>query len=156
MSVNCYIGFGSNIEPRIKSINHAVKRLSSHDQIDVVKMSTMIETPAVGGPTRQNDYFNGAAQIQTTLSPHELLLVLLQIENDMGRVRLEKWGPRIIDLDLLLYGDEIVDLPELKIPHPLMHERSFVLSPMAEIAPHVIHPVLSLTMQTLLEQMEVA
>ena len=95
------------------------------------RVSSLLENPAVGGPKDSPPFLNAAAEIETTLSPIELLHRLLEIEKSLGRVRREKWEPRLIDLDLLLYGDQIIDTPELKIPHPLMHQRKFVLQGIA-------------------------
>jgi 2-amino-4-hydroxy-6-hydroxymethyldihydropteridine diphosphokinase len=100
----------------------------------------------------QDWYVNGAVSLQTTLPPEDLLDRLLAIEKDMGRIRKERWGPRIIDLDILLYGREIVDTDTLKIPHPLLHQRRFVLVPMVDLAPGLMHPLLRLSMAELLRQ----
>ncbi|HEX9861310.1 MAG TPA: 2-amino-4-hydroxy-6-hydroxymethyldihydropteridine diphosphokinase, partial [Nitrospirota bacterium] len=95
---------------------------------------------------------NAAAEVMTALSPMELLRLCQDIENRLGRVRTVKWGPRTADLDILLYGDAVMDTPELKIPHPLMHERRFVLEPLAEVAPGAVHPVTGMTISQLLDK----
>jgi 2-amino-4-hydroxy-6-hydroxymethyldihydropteridine diphosphokinase len=116
-------------------------------------MSRLIETPAVGGPEGSPPFLNGAATIETTLGSHALMKVLTDIEKDLGRNRRVKWEPRPIDLDLLLYGDQIISSDDLIVPHPLMHERPFVLHPLAEIAPAAVHPTLQMSVEGLLESL---
>jgi 2-amino-4-hydroxy-6-hydroxymethyldihydropteridine diphosphokinase len=144
-----YVGLGSNIGNRPRHLDEALLALNQHEHIDVVRVSDYIETIPVGGPP-QPDYLNAVAQIDTDLGPEELLAAIQQIEQDMGRKRIEKWGPRLIDIDIELYGDRIVDLPHLKIPHPLMHERRFVLQPLCQIAPDARHPKLGLSAKQML------
>jgi 2-amino-4-hydroxy-6-hydroxymethyldihydropteridine diphosphokinase len=120
--------------------------------IAVRRVSTVIETAPVGGPP-QGKFLNGVVEIETTLGPRELLRELQGIEDALGRVRAERWGPRTIDLDILLYGDEVVTEADLMVPHPLMHERAFVLLPLAEIAPRARHPVLRKSIAELLTQL---
>ncbi len=138
-----YVGLGTNLGGRETNIRHAAEILEQDPSVSSVRLSSLYETEPVGPP--QPKYLNAAAEVATVLSPRGLLAVCQQIEQELGRVRTVKWGPRIIDVDLLLYGQEVVDEPDLQIPHPLMHERSFVLEPLAELAPDVMHPVLNRT-----------
>lgn len=129
-----YIGLGSNLGDRKGNIKRALRELSS-TPVKVIKVSSLIETEPVGGPPQRN-FINAAAQIQTELSPGELLKLLKSIERKLGRVPSERNGPRVIDLDILVYDRLAMATPELTIPHPRMTERDFVLKPLQEIAPH--------------------
>src|SRR5262249_41358495 len=113
--------------------------------IVVSRLSTIYETEPVGGPPGQPDFLNAVVELQTGLPPRALLEVLLDIEKQLGRVRREKDGPRTIDLDLLFFGAENIDEPDLQVPHRRLHLRSFVLEPLAEIAPDLLHPTLNVT-----------
>ena len=135
-----YIGIGGNLGDRRRIIADAMARLRSHEAIDVVAVSSLHETEPVGGPAGQGMFLNAAARLETTLEPGELLAALQNVENALGRTREVHWGPRRIDLDILLFDDLVVSKPELKIPHPRMHQRRFVLAPLAEIAPETIVP----------------
>ena len=112
----------------------------------------MLENPAIGGPAGAPAFLNAVAEMQTSLDPGALLGRLLETERQLGRIRKKKWEPRIIDLDLLLYGDRVIRSPDLIIPHPLMHERQFVLKPLVEIAPEAIHPTLGASAAELLRR----
>jgi len=129
MRAKAYIGIGSNIGDGYANIKRALELLRSNKDVEVSAVSSLIETAPVGF-TDQPRFINAAAEIYTDLSPRELLNLLLDIENKMGRTREIRWGPRIIDLDLLLYGDEHVSEDGLQIPHPRMIEREFVLVPL--------------------------
>ena len=145
-----YIGLGSNMGDRQALLEKAVAEIGALPETRLVAHSQWLETEPVGGPPEQDPYLNGAAKVFTALEPEELLEQLNRIESRLGRIREEKWGPRPVDLDILLFGNRIVCTPDLTIPHPLMHERRFVLEPLAEIAPYVVHPVLGITMLELL------
>ena len=134
-----YVGLGANIGPRETTLVRAVDRLRATDGIEVLAVSQLRETEPVG-VVDQPPFLNGAVELETALAPRELLDVLLEIERALGRVRHERWGPRTVDLDLLVYGDEIVDEPGLSVPHPRLHERRFALEPLSELAPELDVP----------------
>jgi len=146
-----YLGLGSNVGDREEYVEQAIFLMEKNPHIEVIKRSTNYETEAEGGGS-QPPYINAAVLVKTTLSPHKLLDVCQEIEATLGREREIEWGPRTIDIDILLYGDEIISDEKLQVPHPLMHERLFVLKPMREIASSVIHPVLEKTMDALYEE----
>jgi 2-amino-4-hydroxy-6-hydroxymethyldihydropteridine diphosphokinase len=141
----CLIGLGSNLGDRAAHLDFAVRRLRQSPGIDLLDHSRWIETRPIGGPTGQSPYFNGAATLDTALDAEALLDVLQQIEDQAGRRRLERWGPRTLDLDLLLYGAAVVETSRLTVPHPGMALRRFVLGPAAQIAPDLVHPLIGRT-----------
>jgi 2-amino-4-hydroxy-6-hydroxymethyldihydropteridine diphosphokinase len=120
----------------------------------VAAVSKLIETAPVGGPDGQRPYLNGAAEIETTLAPLDLLCELKKIEKALGRVERERWGPREIDVDLLLYDDAVIETAELAVPHPRMCERLFVLRPLVEIAPGAVNPITGKTAAEHLRDLE--
>jgi 2-amino-4-hydroxy-6-hydroxymethyldihydropteridine diphosphokinase len=134
--VRAYVGLGSNLGEREATLREALARLAEIDGIAIVAISSFRETDPVGN-VDQPRFVNAAAALETSLGPRELLDSLLELERSLGRDRSreERWGPRTIDLDLLLYGDETVDEPGLEIPHPRLAERAFVLEPLLELDP---------------------
>jgi 2-amino-4-hydroxy-6-hydroxymethyldihydropteridine diphosphokinase len=140
--VKVYIAMGSNVGERARTLRKALDMMRRSGDITLRRVSTFIETKPQGGPKYQEDYLNAVVETETTLSAEDLLASLHTIEKTLGRDRKKevRWGPRTCDLDILLYGDEIIDTPNLAIPHPRMCERMFVLQPLAEIAPTLQHP----------------
>ncbi len=148
-----YIGFGSNIGDRLGHIRNAVRALSKTEGITLQEISSIYKTDPVGYEA-QAHFLNGVAAIQTDLPPLSLLHTLKDIETAVGRQHRIRWGPREIDLDILIYGDMCLQTEKLVIPHPEMHLRRFVLVPLVEIAPNLMHPVFQATVQTLLDSLE--
>ena len=148
-----YIGFGSNIGDRLTHIQKALDTLSKTDGITLQRISSIYTTDPVGY-AEQAQFLNGVAAIQTSLSPFSLLHTLKDIETAIGRKHRLRWGPREIDLDILIYGDLCVQTDELVIPHPEMHLRGFVLVPLAQIAPDLMHPIFQESVQTLLNRLK--
>lgn len=143
-----WIALGSNMGDGRKNLDEAVENMNKNG-VKVEKISTYIETEPYGY-TEQDNFVNAVCIAETELSPRELLKTLLAIELEMGRVRLIRWGPRIIDLDILFYEDLIIDEENLKVPHIEIQKRSFVLEPMDEISPEKVHPVFKKTVHELL------
>ena len=146
-TANVAIALGSNLGDSLAILEAALVALDEHADIALVSRSNWHKTAPIGPP--QPDYLNGCALLRTTLEPQALLEQLLAIEQRFGRQRGERWGPRHLDLDLLLYADQRVDTDDLQIPHPRMRERAFVLVPLAEIAPDWVEPVSGLTIAVL-------
>ena len=148
MSKTLYLSLGSNVGDREQNLRDAISRLGSVG--DVTSVSSFYETEPVE-VTNQPWFVNCAVAVETAKAPQEVMAMLLGIEEAMGRRRRTNKGPRIIDVDILLFDDTVVDAPSLTIPHPAMHERRFVLEPLAEIAPGVRHLVLKRTVRELLD-----
>jgi 2-amino-4-hydroxy-6-hydroxymethyldihydropteridine diphosphokinase len=146
---NIYLSLGSNIGDRAQNIAYALEQLASQG-VRVLKRSSLYETEPV--ELREQEWFlNCVTEIETTLRSQELMQVLLKIERSMGRERTVPKGPRVIDMDILLFGSEVVKESHLEIPHPRMADRRFVLVPLAEISPDAMHPITKKTVQRLLE-----
>jgi 2-amino-4-hydroxy-6-hydroxymethyldihydropteridine diphosphokinase len=150
--ITAYIAIGANLGEREKTMRRALELLNEIADVRLTRISSFMENPAIGGPADSPAFLNGVAEVETTLSPDALLDGLLDIEKQLGRVRREKWEPRAIDLDMILFGNQVVNTDRLTIPHPLMHARRFVLEPLVEIAPDISHPVLKQTVRALLER----
>ncbi len=138
-ATTCYLSLGSNLGDRAANLADALRRLRNHPQLQILNVSSVYQTAPVG-PQDQPDFYNIVAQVEANCTVKELLEIAQQVEQEMGRVREEHWGPRNIDIDILLYGTETIDTPELQVPHPQMMQRQFVLVPLAEIAPDLILP----------------
>jgi 2-amino-4-hydroxy-6-hydroxymethyldihydropteridine diphosphokinase len=151
--VIAYLGLGANLGDPRQQVLEALELLKNADEVEVTRVSTFYRNPPLG-PEDQPWYVNAVARVRTRLGPEELLRLLQQIEAALGRVRGEKWGPRLIDLDLLLYNGEMIFTPNLVVPHPEMHHRAFVLAPLAEIAPRAWHPVLLKNAEDLLAELD--
>jgi 2-amino-4-hydroxy-6-hydroxymethyldihydropteridine diphosphokinase len=134
-----YVGLGANLGPREITMLRAVDLLAETDGVEVLAVSQLRETEPVG-VVEQPLFLNGAVALDTSLSPRELLDRLLEIERRLGRARDVRWGPRLVDLDLLVYGDRQVDEPGLRVPHARLHERRFALEPLAELDPDLEIP----------------
>jgi len=131
--VVCYLGIGSNVGDRRKNIRLALRKINQLKRTKVIKVSEIMETEPVGGPTGQGKFLNAAVKIKTNFPPLILLKELKKIEKEIGREKTVRYGPRTIDLDILFYGDKIINRENLKIPHPRMFEREFVIRPLSEI-----------------------
>jgi 2-amino-4-hydroxy-6-hydroxymethyldihydropteridine diphosphokinase len=140
-----FVGLGSNLGERESMIRRALDELARLPSTTLVRASSLYDTEPVGDPD-QPGFLNAVVELETELTARQLLWNLLLIERRLGRVRSRHWGPRVIDLDLLLHGDEVLDLPDLKLPHPELIRRSFVLVPLVELDPLLVHPVTGETM----------
>ena len=150
----CLIALGSNVGDRAATLDAAVDQLRQTAGCSNVVASDWLETDPIGGPESQDPFLNGAAAFDATLDPNELLDLLLAIERSAGRERRIRWGPRTLDLDVLLYGDAVIRSPRLQTPHPRMSFRRFVMAPAATIAPAMRHPEIGWTLRGILEHLE--
>ncbi len=148
-----YIGVGSNMGDALDHCRRAIRAIGADSRSRLLQCSPFYRTEPVGMKD-QNWFINAVVAAETSLSPHEFLNFLLGIERRMGRERKERWGPRVIDLDILLFGDKILNEGGLEIPHPRMSERRFVLAPLWDIAPRLEHPVLHKTIADILSELE--
>ncbi|HEX8341448.1 MAG TPA: 2-amino-4-hydroxy-6-hydroxymethyldihydropteridine diphosphokinase [Tepidisphaeraceae bacterium] len=149
-----YIGIGSNLGDRARYCYNAVQQLSLIEHTRVLRISPLIETAPVGGPAGSPPFLNGALSVETTLGAHAFWREMLAIEHRLGRERREKWEPRTVDLDLLLFGEKIISSDDLIVPHPMMHQRRFVLEPLGMVAPDAVHPALQMTISGLLDNLK--
>jgi 2-amino-4-hydroxy-6-hydroxymethyldihydropteridine diphosphokinase len=153
MTAVCAIGLGGNMGDPQAMLERAINLLRLRPDMEVSDLSSTWKTEPVGGNADQDWFYNRVAVIHTDLEAIPLLRTLIDIEGVLGRVRVERWGPRLIDLDLLFRDQQTVDAPELILPHPRLHERGFVLYPLAEVAPNWCHPLLGLTVTELVEKL---
>ncbi len=149
------VGFGSNLGDRSNLINRALKAISRLPETSLLKLSSLYETAPVGY-LDQGAFLNGVVQLETSMPASELLGRLLAIEKSLGRERIERWGPRTVDLDILFFADRIIDEVDLIVPHPEMARRLFVLEPLCEIVPDWIHPGLCETVSALLNKHQIS
>lgn len=148
-----YLSLGSNSGDRLQHLKGAIRNIEKSEKISIEKISSVYETQPVGFEN-QRWFLNLTLEVQTSFEPLPLLEYLLAIEDQMGRKREERWGPRNIDADILFYDDRIMDSDRLTIPHPRMHQRRFILMPLAQIAPQLLHPALKKSAGELLEGCE--
>ncbi len=154
-TTSCLIALGSNLGDRLENLRAGINELAAVDGVVIDAVSKLYETAPVGGPDEQGPYLNAALVATTTLGAADLLAHLHRIEALRERERTIHWGPRTLDLDLLVYGDLVSDIPSLEVPHPRQHERRFVLVPVCDVAPDLVHPVLGRTMRELLAELPV-
>ncbi|HCU25270.1 MAG TPA: 2-amino-4-hydroxy-6-hydroxymethyldihydropteridine diphosphokinase [Deltaproteobacteria bacterium] len=151
---SAYLGIGSNLGDRLKNISEAIRLLEEHPLVKVNRLSHFYETePLTLRAEKQSWYLNCVLKLRTSLNAVRLFHLLQEIETLLGRTRSHRWAPRNIDLDLLFFDDEILRTKSLTIPHPQLHQRRFVLEPLAEVAPNFIHPIKGLSVKTLLEKL---
>lgn len=149
--ITAYLGLGSNLGNRLAFLRGGRDSLLNRFDIVLLRASAVYETAAVGGPPDNPPFLNAVLEVETPLGPRDLLAACLAVEDEFGRTRPAAWAPRTLDIDLLLYGDTVLDEGDLQLPHPRLHERTFVLTPLSDIAPDLLHPVLHKTMRALAE-----
>lgn len=148
-----YLALGANLgDPQLR-FTEARAQLQQYPEVEVISSAPLYLTPAIGGPADQPDYLNSVIEISTTLSALKLLSLCQALEHDAGRTREIHWGPRTLDIDLIYFADQTNSSEQLTLPHPRLHERHFVLLPLADIAPKLIHPLLDLTTTEMLQQL---
>lgn len=146
-----YISLGSNMGDKVAALKQAIELLRAHEGIQVIRVSSIYDTDPVGYE-EQDVFMNIIAEVETALTGEELLTVCQSIEEELKRVRVVRWGPRTMDLDIILYDDQVIDSPTLTVPHPRMHERAFVLVPLVELNEQLVHPVYQKTVEQLLSE----
>jgi 2-amino-4-hydroxy-6-hydroxymethyldihydropteridine diphosphokinase len=147
-----FVGIGANLGDPAAQCTEAVRRIGMIPGVRMLRCSSLYRTAPVG-PMEQGWFINAVAEVRTDLSPSKFLEALKEIEGQMGRTEGPRWGPRVIDLDILLYGQEVVDQEGLKIPHPEMHRRRFVLEPLCELASYAVHPAFGVSARGLLDRL---
>ncbi|HEX2926038.1 MAG TPA: 2-amino-4-hydroxy-6-hydroxymethyldihydropteridine diphosphokinase [Ruminiclostridium sp.] len=150
--VTAYIGLGSNLGDRESRLNRAIELLAQAEGVKVTAASSYYNTAPVGYE-QQPDFLNAVVEVRTALSPDQLLKLCSEIEKEQKRERIIRWGPRTIDLDILLFGSKIINEKDLIIPHPRMHERRFVLEPLNEIVPELLHPIFKKSVRVMLQEL---
>lgn len=148
-----FLGLGGNLGDPLAAFRRTRLALLEHAEVFACRSSALYRTPAIGGPPGQPDYLNAVLCLQTCLSPRSLLRLCQDLERAEGRQRLEHWGPRTLDIDLLLYGQEVLREEGLEVPHPRLAERLFVLLPLTDLAPDRLHPLLNQSFQALLQKL---
>ncbi len=146
--MHCYLGLGSNLGDKQGYITKAIQKISSLKNVETLRTSKVITTLPFG-KTDQPDFLNCVIKVKTSLKPEVLMQKCFDIENQLGRVREEKWGPRTIDIDMLFYEDMVINSKLLVLPHPELHKREFVLTSLYELCPDLIHPVLKKTIKNI-------
>ena len=153
-NITAFIGFGSNLGDRHATLAGAYTSLTSDPAITPVQASRLFETAPVGGPDGQGRFLNTVLAVETNLTAHELLARCMAVEQEFRRERKIRWDARTLDLDILLFGDQVIGTPDLEVPHPRMHLRRFVLEPLSDVAADVIHPLLGESIKMLLSRLE--
>lgn len=151
--ITAYLSLGSNLGDREKYLESAIKEINQLPYVNLLSTSQVYETEPESGNEEEPHYLNQCCAVETALPPEELFYLILEIEKKLGRSTKGDRQPRTIDIDIVLYGNEVVLNDDLTIPHPLMHERMFIMMPLADIAPDVVHPILGKTITELLEDL---